>query len=79
MDHCGDGGISTLTGSVPRLDASERMLNRASNPSRKYPILARLHNLKSPFGDSFAETEGFEPSEPFDGLTSLAKRYIRPL
>jgi len=26
-----------------------------------------------------AETEGFEPSRPYKGPASLAKRYIRPL
>ena len=29
--------------------------------------------------DYSAETEGFEPSVPFNGYTSLAKRYVRPL
>ncbi len=38
-------------------------------------LVSSVHSLRS----FTAETEGFEPSEPFKGLTSLAKRHVRPL
>ena len=57
-----------LTVSVPRLDfyfsTLIKMLNRASNPSRKRPTLSPLAKYIR-FAHYFAEREGFEPSIRF--------------